>query len=239
MHIIKVRDYSQMSSLAAQLFQEQLQEKPGSAICCPTGSTPLGTYETLCAKREDINMSSAYFFNMDEYARLDESNKNSFNYFLDRNLYEPYNLRKEQINRLQYPEGATVELLEAYDATINEIGGFDLLILGIGADGHIAFNMPASVFSSGTHLEKLSKQTISDNARHFSQDEPIPEYAVTIGMKAVMSAKKILLLVSGATKTGAFKKLINCSDIDPQFPASILHLHKNVTVIVDCAAYGC
>lgn len=236
MEIIRAENYKHMSVLAAGIICRQLLEKPNSAICCPTGSTPKGTYEQLCLKRGSIDMTWASFFNMDEYTLLNEENKNSFNYFLNQNLYEPFNLCESQINRLQYPEDASPARLLEYDERIVKKGGFDLLILGIGSDGHIAFNMPSTVFSAGTHIEKLSAKTIADNARHFSRGERVPEHAVTIGMKAVMSAKKIILLISGTSKAQAFKKLVSADVADPMFPASILHLHRDVTVIVDAAA---
>ena len=235
MQIVIEDTYQQLSETAANIYIEQVKRNPSSVMCSPVGQTSAGMYERICwyKHHEASDFSRLHVFNMDEYVGLDENNRHSLNYSLNQSLYNPLKIKEEQIHRLQLIDPTETESLKQYDEAIASTGGFDLLMLGIGSDGHIAFNMPAATFETETHIQQLSNQTIKDNTRFFDAEEMVPHMAVTIGMRAVLTAKKVVLLVSGKHKAEAYNLLMRNGVVDPRVPASILWLHPDVTVLVE------
>jgi len=232
MRFIIVDSYEEMSRKAANIIAAQVISKPESVLGLATGSSPLGTYANLEEgyKNGDLDFSEVISVNLDEYVGLSADNDQSYRYFMDTNLFSKINIRKDYTF---VPNGCAADLLkecEAYDARICELGGIDLQLLGIGLDGHIGFNEPDDVFIKETHVVELEESTIEANARFFASKDDVPKKAVTMGMSAIMQAKKVLLIANGKNKEEILNKAFY-GHITPKIPASILQLHPDVTVI--------
>ena len=232
MKFITVDSYEKMSRVAANIIASQVILKPKSILGLATGSTPLGTYACLAEsyKNGDLDFSEVTTINLDEYAGLSADNDQSYRYFMNTNLFSKINVRPE---KTFVPNGCAADLqkeCEAYDARIQELGGIDIQLLGIGLDGHIGFNEPDDVFVKETHLVTLDPSTIEANARFFASIDDVPRQAVTMGMMSIMQAKKILLIANGKNKQEILKKSF-FGPITPRVPASILQLHPDVTVV--------
>lgn len=232
MNIIKVKDYDELSRRAAELIAAQVWNKPNCVLGLATGSTPIGTYKELVRmnKTGDLDFSGVTTVNLDEYVGLDGSNDQSYRYFMNSNLFDHINIDK---NRTFVPNGMASDLAAEgarYDAFIESLGGTDIQLLGIGHDGHIGFNEPDDVFYKATHEVKLDERTIKANARFFANEDEVPKTAITMGMWAIMQARKILLIASGADKKDIVEKSFY-GPVTPTVPASILQCHKDVTVI--------
>lgn len=234
MRIIVVDNYEEMSKTAAKLVASQITLKPNSVLGLATGSTPQGMYQGLVKRYQvgDLDFSECTSFNLDEYYGLDQSNEQSYYYFMQENLFKHINLKPENIN---IPSG-NVDDIEAecvrYEKAIKAAGGIDIQVLGIGVNGHIGFNEPDVKFEAQTHLVELDEQTIESNARFFNSREEVPTKAISMGIKTIMHSRKIVLLANGASKADAIFKTIK-GNITPDVPASILQLHLDVTVIID------
>lgn len=232
MKIIKVDSYDDMSRRAAQLIAAVVLNKPNAVLGLATGSTPIGTYKELVRmnKAGDLDFSQVTTVNLDEYVGLDGSNDQSYRYFMNDNLFNHVNIDKAKTN---VPNGLAADLAAEgarYDAFIESLGGTDIQLLGIGHDGHIGFNEPDDVFYKQTHEVKLDEMTIKANARFFASEADVPKTAITMGMWAIMQAKKVLLIASGADKKDIVEKAFY-GPVTPRVPASILQCHKDVTVI--------
>ncbi|MBO5929470.1 MAG: glucosamine-6-phosphate deaminase [Clostridia bacterium] len=232
MNFITVKSYEELSQKAANLIAAQIMVKPNCVLGLATGSSPIGTYKKLIEYYEngDIDFSAVTSVNLDEYVGLDGTNDQSYRYFMDHNLFDHVNIRKD---RTFVPNGCATDIAaegKAYDELIESLGGIDLQLLGIGLDGHIGFNEPDEVFTKGTHGVTLDESTIEANARFFASKDDVPTAAVTMGMGAIMNAKKVLLIANGANKKDILEKAF-FGTITPAVPASVLQLHPNVTVI--------
>ena len=232
MKYIVVNTYDELSNKAADLIAAQILVKPNCVLGLATGSSPVGTYKRLIEdnKSGKIDFSTVTSVNLDEYVGLDGSNDQSYRYFMNDNLFNHVNIDKA---KTFVPNGCAADLAaegEAYDAMIKELGGIDLQLLGIGLDGHIGFNEPDAYFTGPTHEVKLDESTIEANARFFASKDEVPTTAITMGMRSIMQAKKVLLVANGAAKKAIVEKAF-FGPIDPQVPASILQLHPDVTVI--------
>lgn len=232
MKYITVKTYEELSNKAADLIAAQILVKPNCVLGLATGSSPVGTYKRLIADNQagKIDFSTVTSVNLDEYVGLDGSNDQSYRYFMNHNLFDHVNIDK---SKTFVPSGLAADLKaegEAYDAMIQELGGIDLQLLGIGLDGHIGFNEPDAYFTAATHEVKLDESTIKANARFFVSEDEVPTTAITMGMLSIMQAKKVLLIANGAAKKEIVEKAF-FGPIDPQVPASILQLHPDVTVI--------
>ena len=232
MKYIVVNNYDELSNKAADLIAAQILVKPNCVLGLATGSSPVGTYKRLIEdnKAGKIDFSTVTSVNLDEYVGLDGSNDQSYRYFMNHNLFDHVNIDKA---KTFVPSGLAEDLAAegaAYDAMIQELGGIDLQLLGIGLDGHIGFNEPDDYFTGPTHEVKLDESTIEANARFFASKEEVPTTAITMGMMSIMQAKKVLLIANGAAKKTIVEKAF-FGPIDPQVPASILQLHPDVTVI--------
>lgn len=232
MEIIKAKTRKELSILAADIFEEQIKRKPDTIIGLATGSTPIDTYEELSIRNKAgrIDFSEVVSFNLDEYVGLDKDNEQSYAYFMNKNLFSKINIKKENTH---IPNGVANDLLaecEKYDKMIKQAGGIDLQLLGIGLDGHIGFNEPCNMFLAGTHIVTLDPSTIDANSRFFKSRDDVPKKALTMGVKTIMEAKHILLIVTGSEKKDILEKAL-FGEIDPNVQASVIQLHSNVTVI--------
>lgn len=237
MRIYEVKDYEEMSRKAANILSAQVTMKPDCVLGLATGSTPVGTYKQLAEgyQKGDVDFSEITTVNLDEYKGLDRSNDQSYYYFMNEHFFSKVNVDK---NKTHLPDG-TVEDADKecgdYDALIQELGGVDLQLLGLGHNGHIGFNEPGNQFDKGTHCVDLQPSTIEANKRFFASIEDVPKQAYTMGIQTIMRAKKVLILVSGEEKAEIVAKAL-WGPITPQVPASILQLHKDVILVADQAA---
>lgn len=232
MNFIKVDSYEQLSKKAAGIIAAQVIMKPDCVLGLATGSSPLGTYANLAKMCDagELDFSKVTSVNLDEYAGLEGTHDQSYRYFMDTNLFSKVNINKE---KTYVPSGVASDLVkegQEYDELIASLGGIDLQLLGIGLDGHIGFNEPDSVFTAETHPVDLDESTIDANARFFASRDDVPRQAITMGMKSIMQAKKILLIANGQNKKDVLEKAFS-GPVDPMIPASILQLHPDVTVI--------
>lgn len=234
MRVIVTESYDTMSIAAAKIVAGQIYLKPNSVLGFATGSTPLMMYENLVAVHETIGLdfSEVISFNLDEYIGMAKDNPQSYHYFMHTNFFDHINIKKANV---YIPNGMADNVEEEcrhYDSLIDAKGGIDLQVLGIGQNAHIGFNEPDIKFEATTHRVKLDDETIQANARFFDNEEEVPRYAISMGIKNIMLAKKIVLLANGRNKAEAVYKAI-CGNVSPAAPASILQLHRDVVVIVD------
>ena len=234
MRVYKVKNYDEMSRKAANLIAAQIITKPDSVLGLATGSTPVGTYKYLVEKYNngDLDFSEVKTANLDEYKGLTRESEQSYYYFMYNNLFKDINI---DLNNTNIPDGTEPDSEKEcarYEAVVESMGGVDIQVLGL---GHIGFNEPADEFPKTTHCVDLTESTIEANKRFFADVNDVPRQAYTMGIKTIMSAKTILLLVSGADKAQILHDCL-CGPIVPQVPASILQLHGDVIVIADEAA---
>jgi len=229
-----VEDYIDISKKAAEIVKTQIKDNPSSVICFATGDTPKGMYRELIKlyNNGEVDFADIKAFNLDEYYGLPKENPQSYHYYMMKNLFDFVNIKKENIN---IPNGMAESIekeCEEYEKKIQEVGGIDLQVLGIGRNGHIGFNEPDLKFEAETHFVELDEDTIKANSRFFHSIEEVPIKAISMGIKTIMQARKIILLAFGKEKGEVIYKAIK-GEITPEIPASILQLHPNVTVIVD------
>ena len=237
MKIYKVRDYEEMSRKAAAVIAAQIIAKPDSVLGLATGSTPIGTYKNLVAAYNagDLDFSQIKSANLDEYRGLTKDNDQSYYYFMNHNLFQHVNIDPANTN---IPDGTNSDAdaeCARYEKVIEDLGGVDLQLLGLGHDGHIGFNEPCDHFDQTTHCVDLTEMTIEANKRFFTSIDDVPRQAYTMGCGTIMKAKKILILVSGADKADILYQVVN-GPVTPQVPASILQFHPDVILIADEAA---
>lgn len=234
MRIIVVKSYHEMSKRAANMVASQVVLKPDSILGLATGETPLGMYKELVKMYEAgiVDFSEASTFNLDEYCGLSKDNPQSYHHYMVKNLFSHVNF---DISRINIPDGMAIDVQKEcsdYDNKIKKAGGIDIQILGIGRNGHIGFNEPDIKFESRTHLVKLDEDTILANSRFFNSIDEVPTRAISMGIKNIMHAGKIVLLANGVEKANAIYKTIK-GKITPEVPASILQLHRDVVIMID------
>lgn len=237
MVIYRASDYASMSRKAANIISAQVIMKPNCVLGLATGSTPIGTYKQLIEwyKKGDLDFSHVTSVNLDEYKGLSGDNDQSYRYFMNTNFFDHINIDK---SRTFVPDGTDPDSAHAcsiYNEIIRQVGGIDLQLLGLGHNGHIGFNEPGSAFEKETHCVDLTERTIEANKRFFAKEEDVPRQAYTMGIKTIMQAKKILLVVSGEDKAEIVKTAFQ-GPVTPAVPASILQLHNDVTIVADEAA---
>lgn len=234
MRIIVCENYQSLSKKAAQIVASQMILEPKSVLGLATGSTPIGMYKNLIEMYEEglIDFSKITTFNLDEYYKLPINNEQSYHYFMDKNLFNHININRKNIH---LPNGMADDI-EAecilYDKMIDDNGGIDIQVLGIGNNAHIGFNEPTINFNKGTHVVTLDESTRQANARFFNSIDEVPTKAITMGTGAIFKSKKILLLASGKNKAKAVYNTIH-GKVTPEVPSSILQFHKDVIIILD------
>lgn len=230
MEIYIEKDYDALSKRAVDIIASFLKEKPTAVLGLPTGSTPQKTYKMLAdkCKKGEISFKKVKTFNLDEYSGLSPADTQSYHFFMNENLFSKTDI---DIKNTFFPTDFKPDY-ENCDKKIEEEGGIDLQLLGIGRDGHIGFNEPGSKFSSKSREISLAKPTIEDNARFFKSIKDVPTKAVTMGVSTIMQAKKIVLIASGEKKSKAIFDALE-GKVSTKVPASIIQRHKNVIVILD------
>lgn len=233
MRIYCAENYEKASVIAADMIAAQILLKPDSVLGLATGSTPIGAYKRLIAKYEagELDFSKITTINLDEYKGLDEDNENGYRYFMNHQLFDHVNLKKENTF---VPDGKkeAQQACGEYEERIKNLGGIDMQLLGLGHNGHIGFNEPADEFPKETHCVDLSESTIEANARFFASRDEVPKQAYTMGIGSIMKAKTILIMACGRDKKEIVKRAFE-GPICPQVPASVLQLHNNVILVGD------
>ena len=229
---VEVATYEEMSRLAADLFEQQLTQKPESVLGFATGASPIGFYKRLVERhrRGAFTFSKARTFNLDEYIDLNPHHPMSFHSYMAKHLFAKVDLPTTQTH---LPDGAAQNVngeCNRYEELIRNSGGIDLQLLGIGVNGHIGFNEPGTSFSSRTQAVDLAESTRTVNAKCFPTGEVVPKKAITMGIQTILDAKRIILLAFGEQKTEAVEQL-KSGMLSEDFPASCLHGHPRVTVL--------
>lgn len=237
MKLIVVNNYEELSKVAAKEFSKVIKEKENAVLGLATGGSPVGMYKELIRmyEQKELNFSKITTVNLDEYIGLNPEHNQSYRYFMNNNLFNHINIDK---SNTFVPNGLAEDLeaqCKEYDQKIVELGGIDIQLLGVGNNGHIAFNEPNSELSSGTHIISLTDNTIEANARFFDNIDDVPRKAITMGVGGIMKAKKIILIASGESKAEAIKGIFS-GKITTANPATMLQMHRDVTIIVDEAA---
>lgn len=232
MNIIKAHDYDDLSKKAGAIIAAQILKKPDSILGLATGSTPVGTYSELINLHSKgiVDFKNTVTYNLDEYVGITKDNPQSFHNFMMERLFNHINIDKNNVHILDGMAKDLDKEAKAYDEKIKASGGIDLQILGIGHNGHIGFNEPDEAFSLSTRIVELSESTINANSRFFENEDEVPHRALSMGIGTIMNAKSIVILIAGEEKAEIMDKMIN-NPVTPLVPASILQLHKDVTVI--------
>ncbi|HNW03825.1 MAG TPA: glucosamine-6-phosphate deaminase [Oscillospiraceae bacterium] len=234
MRIIYSEDYGEMSRKAAALLAARMREKPDGVFGFATGSSPVGTYRELIRmyKAGELSFSRCKSVNLDEYLGLGPESDQSYLYFMMENLFSKVDMQPENIH---IPDGLAEDAAAEcarYDGLLESLGGAEAQVLGIGRNGHVAFNEPGDVFLPETHVVALTEDTIKANARFFASDADVPRYALTMGVKGILSAKTLLLVANGKEKARALYDAC-FGPVDPRVPASVLRLHKDAVIIAE------
>lgn len=232
--IFITEDYEAMSKKGANMVAGQINLKTDSILGLATGSTPEGLYKELVGlyKENNLDFSEITTFNLDEYYLLPPQNEQSYAYYMNEHLFKHVNMRKDHI---YIPNGISEDVeavCSTYDRNIERCNNIDLQILGIGNNGHIGFNEPDVKFEAGTHLVQLDAATIKANARFFDRVEDVPKEAISMGIRNIMHAKKVVLMANGSNKSAILKAMI-FGPVTPNVPASVLQLHNDVTIILE------
>jgi len=240
MKLVILENYEEISRWTAKYITKKINDyRPTSdnpfVIGLPTGSSPIGTYEELVSihKSGKLSFENVVTFNMDEYVGIAENHPESYHNFMQRHLFDHVDLNKKSIH---IPDGNAQDLMkecENYEAKINSYGGIELFMGGMGADGHIAFNVPGSSLSSRTRLVNLNYETIAANARFFDGDlSKVPKQAVTVGVQTIMDAREVLIIVSGFNKARALQNVVE-GGVNHMWTLSALQNHSNAIVVCD------
>lgn len=229
---IKVDLYNEMSTVAANIFIKQLNEKPDSVLGFATGASPIGFYKQLVhhCQNGEISFSQVVSFNLDEYIGVPANSQMSYKTYMKEYLFDHVDIKDDNI---YLPNSQTEDLVQEctdYEENIKKINGIDLQLLGIGVNGHIGFNEPGTPFDSLTHIVELSESTRMVNSRYFNSIEDVPTHAITMGIQSIMNTKAIVLLAFGESKRDAINRL-RSGIVTEEFPASCLLNHENVTII--------
>ncbi len=235
MKVIVTKNYDEMSQKAFEVMKDVVVNKPDAVLGLATGTTPIGLYKLMI---EDCKKGTSYkqikTVNLDEYKGLDINSDQSYVYFMRDNLFNHIDI---DLNNTNIEDGKATDAEKEcarYNALLDELQQ-DIQLLGLGSNGHIAFNEPGTKFGSKTHVVDLTESTIKDNARLFNDISEVPRQAFTQGLRNIMNAKKILILASGLNKAKAVDAMIN-GEVTEEVPASVLQLHPDVTLIIDEAA---
>ena len=225
----------EIGKAVANLIVEQVNEKPDSVLGFATGASPVPTYKSLIKayNKGKVSFKNITTFNLDEYCDLPKDDKNSYYTFMHENLFNHIDVKEENVNFLNGNAEDTDAECMRYDDLLTE-NKIDIQLLGVGRNGHIGFNEPSNKFTKGSFKVRLSQSTIDANSVYFDEN-PMPNYALTMGTVSIMKSKQIILIATGRSKSDAIDGLVN-GDITPSCPASVLQLHPNVHIFLDKAA---
>lgn len=228
------------SRTAAQFVARLVRRRPTCVLGLATGTTPLGMYRELIRlhHEEGLDFSRVVTFNLDEYVGLGPTHPQSYRYFMQQNLFAHINV---DVRNTHVPDGRALDFeafCERYEKLIRDEGGIDLQVLGIGSDGHIAFNEPGSSLGSRTRLKTLTAETVRDNARFFASEDEVPRLAITMGVGTILESRQCLLLACGQSKAQAVHDAIE-GPVTAQVTASALQLHRDVIAVIDEEAAQC
>lgn len=234
MRLILAENYAEMSYKAADIVRCQVVLKPDSVLGLATGDTPLGMYKELIRLyvNHQVDFSKTTIFNLDEYCRIERANSQSYHYYMYHRFFQYINVKRQNTH---IPNGTAKDIdaeCRKYDRQIKQMGGIDLQVLGIGANGHIGFNEPDINFAAETHLVKLNEKTIAANSRFFNSKDEVPKTAITMGIKSILQSRMLILLADGEAKADAIYQAVK-GKICPEMPASIIQLHPNATIIIE------
>ena len=237
MKVYVEKNYNEVSKRAAEIVADQINKKKDSVLGLATGSSPIGLYDILVDKYNagQLSFKDITTVNLDEYVGLEGTNENSYRYFMNQHLFSKLDIN---IANTHVPNGIAEDGKEEcsnYEKMIDSLGGVDMQVLGLGENGHIGFNEPGTSFDATTHIVDLTESTIKANSRLFDNVDDVPKQAYSMGIKTIMSAKKIVLIVTGSQKADALAKVLN-GPVSTEVPGSILQNHPDVTVICDEAA---
>ncbi len=235
--IVVCRDYAEMSRKAAEVFADYIKKNPHGILGLATGSSPEGLYDCLVEKYEkgELDFSGITSYNLDEYYPITPDNDHSYRYFMDRHLFDRVNINKANT---YVPDGTAADpdaFCREYDAEIKAAGGIGIQLLGVGQNGHIGFNEPATPFYSFTHIQKLTDRTKRSKAERFGGIDNVPAYGITMGLKTITEARNIILLAYGEEKSAAVYQMVYGKTMT-YLPASFLQIPLEVTVYLDTAA---
>ncbi|MBQ8610196.1 MAG: glucosamine-6-phosphate deaminase [Oscillospiraceae bacterium] len=236
MHIIVTESYDASAAFVADMIAELINKKPDCKLGLATGGTPVPIYKKLIGKNAagEVDFAQVRTVNLDEYCGLAGDHDQSYRYFMDTNLFDHVNINKANTfvaSGLGDPAANAAEL----DAKVAEGGPCDLQLLGIGNNGHIAFNEAGDCLKAESHIETLTESTIRANARFFEKEEDVPTTAITMGMKGILSAKCLVLVATGAAKADAIRQLVCGGEITTHNPSTFMKLHPNAWVVIDRA----
>ena len=239
MKVVILENAASVARYGADIFLEQLKKKPTSVFGLATGSTPLSLYRELIASNQqgEVSFAGVRTFNLDEYMDLAPEHPQSYRQFMNREFFDHIDIKP---GNTQVPPGDAENPLIAcqeYEDAIRSAGGIDIQLLGIGRNGHIGFNEPTSCLSSRTRVKTLTRETIDDNARFFSEDEFQPQLSITMGIGTIMEARLVVLLATGRSKARAVRAMVE-GPVSAWCPASALQMHPSTVVIVDEDAAG-
>ncbi len=233
MKVIIVENYEEMSAKAAEILTDIVKKNPKAVLGLATGSSPIGTYQNMAKDHRENGTSykDVVSVNLDEYVGLTADHDQSYAYFMYENLFKNIDIDLKNTN---LPSGSASDLQAECDRYNALLANYqqDVQVLGLGSNGHIGFNEPNTPFDSVTHLVDLTKNTIKDNSRLFASIDEVPRQALSMGIKNIMNAKSILVVVSGKNKATAVRGMVK-GEVTPALPASVLQLHPFVTVICD------
>ena len=240
MEVVVKGAYDEVSKLAGQLIADVFRRKPRGVLGLATGSTPVGTYRELIRlhREEGLDFSQVVTFNLDEYVGLRPDHDQSYRHFMNEQLFNHININP---GNTYVPDGMAKDLgafCEWYEQKMVEHGGIDIQVLGIGSNGHIAFNEPGSSLGSRTRVKTLTDQTRQDNARFFSTMDEVPRYAITMGIGTIMEARRVIMLANGEGKADVIAKTIE-GPITAMVPSTIVQMHRDATIIMDREAASC
>ena len=235
---VVVGNNEKISALIAEEFIKVINAKPNAVLGLATGTSPLQVYADLAKANKEgrVSFKDVATFNLDEYIGLEGTHNQSYRYFMNENLFNHIDINKDRTHVLK-GTGDYLAYANQYDKLIADFGGIDIQILGIGSDGHIAFNEPGTPFNSLTHVAELAESTIVDNSRLFNDISEVPTKAVTMGLQSIMNARKIVLIATGKNKAKAIYNLLKGPKTE-EVPCSILQDHKDCTIYCDEDAYS-
>ena len=238
MHLMVTQNYDFLSKAAARLVAKAVEAKPDAAIVVPTGNTPTGFYRELVALYSQGAFETAHLrvFQLDEYLGLSPSDERSFYGWIKRTLLDPLHIPGEHVMRLRGDAPDLQEACREYDAAVEEAGGFNIAVLGLGRNGHLGFNEPPADPQSFTHVVELTEETRASNARYWDGRERIPGLAITCGMTHLLAARQVIVLVSGVQKRDILQRTLK-GPVTPDVPASYLQASRSVIIIADAAAW--